>query len=204
MSAVVMPPELRTRFVMNPFHTPSPWTGGFWRDAGSALGFAKSLDTPNLRRSVGPRMNLKRFRATNGALMLAAGLVLMGGVGCKHRPPRNTTPVSETQAPLVATPPRETTRTSEKKLQGQIDLMHEQIGIMTDRNDALAKFHSTRMGPKWVEKVQAARADASRESERMRYLEATKALLARKLQALQTERKVYEEFELSDPSIPRP
>lgn len=149
-------------------------------------------------------MNLKRFGAMEGALALMAGLVLLAGVGCKHRPPRSSTPVSETQAPLVASPPRETSGTNERKLQGQIDLMHEQIGIMTERNEALAKFHNTRMGPKWMEKVQAARAGDSRESERMRYLEATKVLLARKLEALHTERKVYEEFELSDPSIPRP
>ena len=157
-----------------------------------------------LRRSVdGTRMKMI-FRLTQTALLLAAGSFLLAGAGCKHAPPRNTTPLSETQAPLVADRPRPSDVLSEKRLQDQIDLMQEQIGIMSARTDALAKFHGTRMGPKWVEKVQAARADASRPAERMRYLEATKALLARKLQALQAERKVYEEFELSDPAIPRP
>ena len=166
---------------------------------------AKSLDRPGLPRSVGgTRMNITRFRSIQTALLLAVGSLLLASPGCQHAPPRNTTPLSETQAPLVADRPRSSEALSEKRLQGQIDLMQEQIGIMNARTDALAKFHGTRMGPKWVEKVQAARADASRPSERMRYLEATKALLARKLQALQAERKVYEEFELSDPSVPRP
>lgn len=166
---------------------------------------AKSLDRPGLPRSVGgTRMNMTRFRSIQTALLLAVGSLLLASPGCQHAPPRNTTPLSETQAPLVADRPRPSEALSEKRLQGQIDMMQEQIGIMSARTDALAKFHGTRMGPKWVEKVQAARAEASRPSERMRYLEATKALLARKLQALQAERKVYEEFELSDPSIPRP
>ena len=166
---------------------------------------AKRLDTKRPPRSVvGTRMNITRFRSIQTALLLAVFSLLLAGPGCQHAPSRNTTPLSETQAPLVADRPRPSEALSEKRLQGQIDLMQEQIGLMSARTDALAQFHGTRMGPKWVEKVQAARADASRPSERMRYLEATKALLARKLQALQAERKVYEEFELSDPSVPRP
>jgi hypothetical protein len=92
----------------------------------------------------------------------------------------------------------------EKELQGQIDLMQEQISALTTRTDALAGFHGGRMPPKWIEKVQAARAEASRPADRVRYLEAVKALLARRLQALRAEMKVYEEYEASDVSIPRP
>ncbi len=107
-------------------------------------------------------MNITRFRFLQTALLLAVGSLLLAGPGCQHAPPRNTTPLSETQAPLVADRPRPSEALSEKRLQGQIDLMQEQIGLLSARTDALAQFHGTRMGPKWVEKVQAARADASR------------------------------------------
>ena len=170
---------------------------------------AKSLDTMRLPRSVGgTRMNMTTLRpmqkALPAALLLAAGLSLLTGAGCQRaRPQIPTSPAGPPlQAVTPAPPPEEAT--SEKRLQQKIDLMQEQIGLLSTRMDAMAKFHGPQMSPEWAEKVQAARAGASRPAERMRYLEATKALLARKLQALQAERKVYEEFELSDPSIPRP
>jgi len=147
-------------------------------------------------------MNTSRI-LFRGALCLALVLSLWTTAGCRHASPKNTTPVSEIQAPIIKTVPRPSVDPREKEFQAQIDSIQEQIRILTARTEALAGFHSVRMGPKWVEKVQAARADASRPAERMRYLEAMKALLARKLQALRAEMKVYEEFESSDPSIPR-
>ena len=145
---------------------------------------------------------------TNRLLLCSVlGLILWAVAGCKHREkkvPRPTTPVTETQAPVPRNVSRSSADSRERELQGQIDAMQEQIRALTARTEALAGFHRVRMGPEWVEKVEAARADASRPSERMRYLDATKALLARKLEALRAEMKVYQEFELSDPSIPRP
>lgn len=147
-------------------------------------------------------MNTDRLRLFSAILL---GPVLLATGGCKHREkgvPKPATPVTETQAPVKKIAPS-SFDLREKQLQGQIDSMQEQIRVLTARTEALAGFHRVRMGPKWVEKVEKARADASRPSERMRYLEATQALLARKLDALRAEMKVYQEFESSDPSIPR-
>ena len=148
-------------------------------------------------------MNTNRIYS-RGALVLTLGLFLWTMVGCKHSPPKNTTPVTDVQAPLVRNVSRPSVDSREKEFQQQIDAMQEQVAVLSARTESLARFHGLRMGPKWVEKVQAARDDASRPSERVRYLEATKALLARKLEALRTELKVYEEFQSSDPAIPRP
>jgi hypothetical protein len=137
-------------------------------------------------------------------LLLGLGVSFFAVAGCKHTPPKNTTPISQPQAPATKTIPRVDVDPREKELQGQIDLMQEQIKILAPRTEALGSFHGTRMGPKWIEKVQAARADASRPSERVRFLEATKTLLARRLGALRTEMKVYEDYQASDPAIPRP
>ena len=138
-------------------------------------------------------------------MALLLGLLLSGAAGCRHEkePPKITTPVTDTQAPLVKTPAR-AVDSRERELQLQIENMQEQIKVLTARTERLAGFHSVRMGPKWDAKLEAARANASRPDERMRYLEATKALLGRKLQALRAEIKVYEEYEASDPAIPRP
>ena len=150
------------------------------------------------------------MRVTNSFLtgfLLALGLMSWMATGCKHTPkapPKSTTPVPETQAPVIKKITRPAEDPREKELQSQIELMQEQIKLLSARTEALAGFHGLRMPPNWIEKVQAARADASRPSERMRYLEATKALLARKLQALRNEIKVYQEFEASDPAVPRP
>lgn len=146
--------------------------------------------------------------SSRGTLHLLLGFLLCAIVGCKHSepapPPKSKVPVTETQAPVAKRVPLPAEDPREKELQGQIDLMQEQTKILTSRTEALAAFHGLRMTPKWIEKVQAARADASRPAERMRYLEATKALLARKLQSLRAEMKVYEEYESSDAAIPRP
>jgi hypothetical protein len=147
-------------------------------------------------------MNINRFLSRH-ALFLALGLFLWTTAGCKHTAPKNRTPVTETQAPETARA-RSSVDPSEKRFQQQIDLMQDQIRTLTAQTDALARFHGAQMGPKWVDKVQAVRAEASRPSERIRYLEATSALLARKLQSLRAEMKVYQEFEASDPAIPRP
>ncbi len=128
----------------------------------------------------------------------------MLSVGCRHAPPKNTTPVTDTQAPVLKTLARPPVDPAEKRLQQQIEEMQDQIASLTTRSESMARFHGAQMSPKWIERVQAARAEASRESERMRYLEATKALLVRKLQALRSELKIYEEFEASDPALPRP
>ena len=141
---------------------------------------------------------------SRGALSCALCLLLCTTWGCKHAPPKITTPVTETQAPAVTSALRPLVDPREKEAQEQINSMQEQIATLTARTEALARFHGIRMGPKWIEKVQSAREEASRPAERMRYLEATKALLARRLQALRAEMKVYEEFQASDPSIPRP
>jgi len=146
--------------------------------------------------------------SARGAQLLALGFLIWTSMGCRHgqpkSPPKSTLPISETQAPPAKTVARPTENSAERRLQDQINSMQEQIGPLTARTETLARFHGVRMGPKWAEKVQAARADASRPAERVRYLEATKALLARRLEALRTELKVYEEFQSSDPSIPRP
>ena len=143
-------------------------------------------------------MNTNRILSFS-ALFLVLNLFLFAISGCQHGKS-----VSKTQAPPTKTAPRLVTDPREKEIQDQINVMQEQIGILTKRTETLAAFHGLQMGPKWVEKVHAARADASHPNERMRYLEATKALLARKLQSLRAEMKVYEEFEASDPAIPRP
>ena len=148
-------------------------------------------------------MNMNRI-LSRSILLLGLGWIPCATTGCKHAPPKSTMPVTETQAPLAKSAPRSTENSRENELQRQIDLMQEQIGVLTTRAQTLSAFHQLRMPPKWSEKVQAARADASRHSERMRYLEATKDLLARKLEALRNEIKVYEEFQASDPAIPRP
>jgi hypothetical protein len=148
-------------------------------------------------------MNTNRL-FSRGARFLTLGLFLWMMVGCKHSPPRSTTPVTETQAPTAKSALRPLIDPRERELQEQIDLMQDQIKALSARTEALARFHGLRMGPKWVAKVQAAREEASRPTERIRYLDATKALLARRVQALRTEMKVYEEFESSDPAIPRP
>ena len=149
-------------------------------------------------------MNTNRIFSTS-ARSIVLGLLLSAAAGCRHEtePPKITTPISETQAPLVKRPAR-AVDSRERELQLQIENMQEQIKVLTARTEGLAGFHSVRMGPKWDAKVEAARAGASRPDERMRYLEATKALLARKLQALRAEMKVYEDYEASDPAIPRP
>lgn len=138
---------------------------------------------------------------------LALGLLLLSAVGCKSTPkspPKNTTPVTDTQAPSVREALRPMTTSEEKRMQDQIDAMQDQIRVLGARTDALATSYGALMSPQWRNKVLDARAGASRESERLRYLEATKALLARRLQSLQAELKVYEAFQLSDPSAPRP
>jgi hypothetical protein len=111
--------------------------------------------------------------------------------------------VTQTQAPLVASNPRPADDSGERRLQDQIDLMQEQIRILSAQTDSNARILGGQMGPKWIEKVQAARASASRASERMRYLESTKALLARRLESLRMEQKVYEDFQRSEPTAPR-
>lgn len=113
-------------------------------------------------------------------------------------------PVTDVQAPTAKSALRPLVEPREKELQNQIDGMQEQIRIMTSRTEAMAAFHGIRMNAKWVEKVKAAREEGSRPSDRIRYLEATKTLLTRKLEALRDEMKVYEDFQASDPSIPRP
>ncbi len=138
-----------------------------------------------------------------GALFLPVVFFLWMSAGCKHSPPRNTRPVTEIQSPVVKRVARPAVDPREKEFQQQIDAMQDQVRALTARTEALGRFHGVRMGPQWVEKVQAAREEASRASERIRYLEATKVLLARKLQSLRAEMKVYEEFEASDPAIPR-
>ena len=148
-------------------------------------------------------MNTNRI-FSRGAFFFALGLFLWMTSACKHSPPKSTTPVSATQAPTVKSALRPLIDPREKDAQNQIDSMQEEIRILTARTEALEKFHRIRMGPKWMDKVQAAREDASRSSERLRYLEATKTLLARQLEALRAEMKVYEEFQSSDPAIPRP
>ena len=147
-------------------------------------------------------MNTNRI-FSRGALSFALGLFLWMTSACKHTPPKNTTPVTETQAPPVKSALRPLVDSREKEAQDQIDSMQEQIRALTARTEVLSRFHGIRMSPKWIEKVKTAREGASRPSERMRYLEATKALLARRLEALRTELKVYEEYQASDPSIPR-
>jgi hypothetical protein len=146
--------------------------------------------------------------SARGALLLALGLLVWTNAGCRHgkakSPARSSLPISETQAAPAKSVSRPTEDPAEKRLQDQITSMQEQIGPLTERTEAMARFHGAAMGPKWVEKVQAARANASRPSERIRYLEATKALLARRLEALRAELKVYQEFESSDPAIRRP
>ncbi len=141
---------------------------------------------------------------SRGALSFALVLFLWMTSGCKHGPPKNTTPVTDTQAPTAKSALRPLVDPREKEAQDQIDSMQEQIRILTARTEAMEKFHRVRMTPKWIDKVQTAREDASRPAERIRYLEATKALLARRLQGLRAEMKVYEEFQSSDPAIPRP
>jgi hypothetical protein len=141
---------------------------------------------------------------SRAALSFALGLLLWMTSGCKHAPPKNTTPVTETQAPLAKSALRPLMDPRERETQIQIDSMQDQIRDLTTRTEALARFHGVRMGPKWVDKVQAAREEASRPADRIRYLEATKVFLARKLQGLRREMKVYEEFQSSDPSMPRP
>jgi hypothetical protein len=148
-------------------------------------------------------MNMNRI-LSRAARSVALSCLLWAAAGCKHAPARSTMAVTDTQAPVMKSVPRPTENARESEMQRQIDLMQEQISILTARAQTLAAFHQLRMPPKWSEKVQAARADASRHAERMRYLEATKDLLARKLQALRNEIKVYEEFQASDPAIPRP
>jgi hypothetical protein len=148
-------------------------------------------------------MNTNRI-FSRGALAFPLVLFLWMTSGCKHAPPKNTTPVTETQAPPVKSALRPLVDPREKEAQNQIDSMQEEIRILTARTEALESFHRIRMGPKWIEKVQTAREEASRPAERLRYLEATKALLARRLQGLRAEMKVYEEFQSSDPAIPRP
>jgi TolA-binding protein len=162
-----------------------------------------ALDKVCIARSVTHRMNTKQI-ACPIALVFTLSLFVGTGIGCKSQPRKNTTPVVETQAPTVVKPARSTTDPTEKRLQEQINLMQEQLGPLTARVEALSRFHGNQMNQKWSEKVQKARDEASDRSERLRYLEATKALLSRRLQALRTELKVYEEFELSDPTIPRP
>jgi hypothetical protein len=137
------------------------------------------------------------------ALSLALGSSLWMS-GCKHGPPKITTPVTDVQAPMIKSVSRPAVDPKEKQFQEQIDLMQEQIRSLAARTEALARSHGVRMGPKWVEKVQAAREEGSPPADRIRYLEATRALLARKLQALRAEIKVYEEFESSAPTVPRP
>lgn len=148
-------------------------------------------------------MNTKRI-AWRTTFILALGLFLEAGAGCKSTPRKSTQSVADTQAPTVIKAAHPTTDSKEKRLQEQINLMQEQLGPLAARTEALARVHGSQMNQKWFEKVQAAREDASNLSERLRYLEATKALLARRLQALRAELKVYEEFELSDPTIQRP
>ena len=123
--------------------------------------------------------------------------------GCKHEPQISKMPVSDVQQPTAKSALRPLAEPRERELQSQIEGMQEQIRILTARTEALAGFHGVRMGPKWSEKVKAAREEGSRPSDRIRYLEATKTFLGHKLEALRDEMKVYEEFESSDPAIPR-
>ncbi len=151
-------------------------------------------------------MSTKKF-FIRPALAFSLALAVFLGAGCRHKPqtpPKSTRPVTDVQVPTVASAPRSTVDPTEKRLQEQINLMQEQLGPLAARTETLARFYGSQMGPKWVGKVQRARADASSQSERLRYLEVTKALLARRLNALRAEMKVYEEFAQSDPAVPRP
>jgi hypothetical protein len=138
------------------------------------------------------------------AFSLALGVFLWTTTGCKHEPLKSKMPVTDVQAPVAKSALRPLAEPRETELQNQIEGMQEQIRTLTARTEALGNFHGLRMGPKWVEQVRTAREGASRPADRVRYLEATKALLARKLQALRAEMKVYEEFESSNPANPRP
>jgi len=140
---------------------------------------------------------------SRGAIVFALASLLCAA-GCKHTPPKSNTPVVDTQAPVIRSVPRAPVDPREREFQLQIESMQDEIRNLRVRTEAMAGVHGVRMTPKWVEKVKAAREKASRPAERIRYLEATKALLARQLEALRTEMKVYEEFQASDPSIPRP
>lgn len=155
-------------------------------------------------RSVVEGMNINRI-SSRCALVFTLGLFLCTS-GCKHNPApkKSTMPVTDVQAPTAKPELRLLVEPREKELQNQIDTMQEQIRILTARTEAMAAFHAIRMGPQWVEKVKAAREEGSRPADRMRYLEAMKTLLARKLEALRDEMKVYEDFQASDPAIPRP
>ena len=129
---------------------------------------------------------------SRAALPLALVLLVWTGAGCKHTSRKTKPAVVET--PTVSRP----VVSSERRLQDQIDSMREQIGILSARAEAAARIHGSQMSPKWVDKVEAARTSGSNSSERMRFLDASKALLARKLQGLRDELKVYEEFLASE------
>jgi hypothetical protein len=149
-------------------------------------------------------MNIDKFPSR--VVTIVTFVFCLCAAGCKHEPTvkKSSMPVTDVQAPITKPVLRPLVEPREKELQNQIDTMQEQVRTLTARTEAMAAFHAIRMGPKWVEKVKAAREEGSRPAERLRYLEAMKKLLARKLEALRDEMKVYEDFQASDPSIPRP
>src|SRR5258705_7614479 len=73
--------------------------------------------------------------SARGALLLALGLLVWTSTGCRHgqakSPAKSTSPISETQAPPAKTVSRPTEDPAEKRLQGQINSMQEQIGLLT-------------------------------------------------------------------------
>jgi hypothetical protein len=92
---------------------------------------------------------------------------------------------------------------AERRLQSRIETLQMEVRTLAVRVEASERAYWGMMPADWQEKVRAAKADGTRSSERMRYLEAMETVLSRKLRSLQEEMKTYQAYQMSDPLVPR-
>jgi hypothetical protein len=134
--------------------------------------------------------------------MLALLCLALANFGCASKSKVPTAVPSEPakERAVVALPGPSV---SEKRLQLRIETLQEEVRGLSTRVDGSERAYWGAMPPTWQDKVRAAKAEASRPSERIRYLEALEAVLARKLRSLQDELRTYEAYQKSDPLVPK-
>jgi len=158
--------------------------------------------------------NILRFCAGIPALTQILIALATGGCASKAQP-KAAAPIYNGAAPdyidpspartgsaitRPATPPLDP---AERRLQSRIETLQEEVRGLALKVEASERAYWGMMSADWQDRVRAARADGSRASERMRYLEAMETMLSRKMRSLRDEMKTYEAYQMSDPLVPR-
>jgi hypothetical protein len=138
----------------------------------------------------------------HGTALFALIWIAVAPLGCASKPaPAFGGPVPQAIAPDRASAP--SVPTNEKRFQLKVEMLQEEVTQLTRKVQASEQMYWGMMPAEWQVRVRAAKAEASQSAERIRYLEAMEALLARKLHSLQDEMKTYEAYQMSDPLVPR-